>query len=99
MGSDLDLQNKQEEFEEQQKQQMAMEAAALVVDGETRAAAVQAVRNIRMEQAGATENELIRDEEGFPDYLLDEAQQVPLPTEPKKLAQIREIAKELIEDF
>lgn len=99
MSSDLDLQEKQEEFEEQQREQMALEAATLVVEGLSRSAAVQSVKDIRMEQAGATENELIRDEDGFPEYLLEEAQQPELPKDPKKLAQVKAIAKELIDDF
>lgn len=99
MSSDLDLQAKQEEFEKQQTQQMALEAAALVVNGYERAEAVEKVKGICVAQAGATENELVRDEEGFPEYLLKEAQQPELPKDAKKLAQINAIAKELIDQF
>lgn len=99
MSSDLDLQAKQEEFEEQQRQQMALEAAALVINGYERTEAIKKVKDIRVAQAGATENELVRDEEGFPEYLLEEAQQPELPKDPKKLAQIKAIAKELIDEF
>jgi hypothetical protein len=100
MSSDLDLQEKQEEFEQQQREQMALAAATLVVEERaSRAAAVQIVKDIHMEQAGATENELIRDEDGFAEYLLEEAQQPVPPKDPKKLAQVKAIAKELIDKF
>ncbi|WJN48609.1 hypothetical protein [Pseudomonas asiatica] len=99
MTSDLDLEQRQQEFEDEQREQMAREAATLVVEGTDRASAIEMVKNIYREQAGATENELIRDDDGFPEYLLPEAQQPELPTDLKKLAQVKAIAKELIDHF
>jgi hypothetical protein len=99
MGSDLDLEDRQEEFEQQQRERMALEAAALVVEGSSRASAVQTVKNIYMAQADASENELIRDEDGFVEYLLEEAQPPALPKDAKTLNQVKAIAQKLIDDF
>lgn len=99
MGSDLHLQDQQDEFDECQRQQKALEAAALVVDGASRASAVQTVKSIYDAQEDASENEIIRGEDGEIEYLLEEAQTPELPEDDKKLNQVKAIAKELIGEF
>lgn len=99
MGSDVHLQDQMDEFEEQQRQRMALEAAVLVLGGQSRDSAVHAIKNAYMAQADATENEIVRDEHGFPEYLLEEAQTPELPRDPKTLRQAQAIANTLVDKF
>lgn len=99
MTSDVHLQDQQDEFNEWQREQKALEAATLVMGGDSRASAVRAIKDAYIARDDASENEIIRDEDGFPEYLSDEAQTPAIPQDRKTLSQVRAIAKDLIEEF
>jgi hypothetical protein len=99
MTSDIHLQDQQDAFDEWQRNQKALEAATLVANGVSRDSAVQIIKNTYDAQEDSSENEIIRGEDGDIEYLLPEAQTPVVPKDPQALAQVKAIAKELIDEF
>lgn len=102
MTSDVALAEAIEEYEESVKQQMANEAATMVVVGRrSRDDAVKAVTDLYRLREDASEGEILRDNEGnVDDYLVDEMRSNPprqLTEQQKK--QIYRVAEELKDHF
>ena len=98
MTSDLDLQEKEEEVRNEEARRMAFEAALRVIDGDSRPAAVQSVKDEQLELGDASENELIRNDDGSVVHVNDTSDQQP-PLSPDKMAQAKAIQKELLKEF
>lgn len=99
MTSDLDIQQQEDDFREDQAKRMAYDAAVMVAAGDTRAAAVQAVKDQQLELDDASENELIRDDDGSVYHIDDTSDRKEPERSPKAEAQIRAIQHELLPDF
>ncbi len=99
MSSDLDLQNAQDEHDEWRRWQQAKEAATYIISGDDRPTAIYRVKEIYRAQADAGPHEVIHDEDGFPDFLMGEAQTPIVSQDPQKLRQIEAIAKEILDSF
>lgn len=99
MSSDLDIAQKEEEFRENQARNMAREAAEMVLEGVSRHAAIQAVKDRYRELEDASENELIRDDDGFATHIDDIPDQKPPSLDKKKQAQLKVVAEALLPEF